>query len=122
MLHGIKFLNELQDTPIVPRLGVVGRRSFKISYEGSKAKKLREEDIQLIIQSLRKHKIIHRDIIPDNLLWNGKNVVLIDFAWAIHEGEEFDCPEHTGGIYRCPEGFNDEYSLRKIKEEYESLS
>jgi hypothetical protein len=50
-------------------------------------------------------------------LWNGKNVVLIDFAWAIHTGEKRETPKDLGEGYRCPDGFNDEYSLRKIKEE-----
>jgi SAM-dependent methyltransferase len=123
MENRIRFLRELADTPIAPKLGKVGHRSIEISYEGIPIKKLAEKDIQLILKHLRKHKIVHRDIKPSDLLWNGENVVLIDYGWAVHEGEKSDCPEHIGGGYRCPTGFDDEYSLKKIKKELdESLS
>jgi SAM-dependent methyltransferase len=117
MLLGICYLDELKDTPIVPKVLSISTDRYKMTYGGIPIKKLREEDIQLILKSLRSHRIIHRDITPSNLLWNGKNVVLIDFAWAIHTGEKRETPKDLGEGYRCPDGFNDEYSLRKIKEE-----
>lgn len=70
-----------------------------------------------ILRILQEHHIIHRDIHPSNLLVDktskGVRLGLIDFGWAIFEEEVQNSPNPAslGGIYRCPEGFNDAYSV-----------
>lgn len=91
------------------------RFEIKIDYAGIPALWIPEKDLTAILGMLRDEKIIHRDIQPSNILWNGKNCVLIDFAYAVQPGELTNYHYDLGGEFRCPHGFNDEYSLRKTQ-------
>jgi len=105
------FLKLLDKYYFFPRLISEDDTSVTMSWEGPKAVFIPEYDKRLILEALRDRRITHRDISPDNLLWNGKNVVLIDFAFAVIEGDVTNASHDLGKPFRCPHGFNDEYSL-----------
>lgn len=96
---------------------VLGRTedSILMTYEGPRAAHIPEHDLKAIASLLRSNGIIHRDIRPDNLLWDGRNVVLIDYSYAIQVGEQTNYSHDLGGGFKSPYGFDDEYSLRKIQ-------
>jgi len=111
----IDFLNELNG--IVPTILSTDENSITMTYEGPRTKFIPERDAQIILDWLRIKFLIHRDIRPENILWNGKNIVLIDLAWMIRVGEDTNYSHDIGGKYKSPYGFNDEYSLRKVQKE-----
>ena len=111
------FLKRLQGWQHVPMLIEEDEWSFKMSYEGMRVKWIPDNQFNDILHMLRSNNITHRDIKPDNLLWNGDNVVLIDWSWAIFDGETTNYSHDLGGNYKCPLGFNDEYSLRRVQRE-----
>lgn len=117
MVRDINFLKELDEYQFFPKLIDVKQNSFVMTYEGITASDISDKDIQEIVKILKEKNITHRDIIPSNLLWNGRNTVLIDFGWAIHEGEDYDTPENLGEKYKSPDGFDDEYSLKFVQKE-----
>lgn len=100
-----------------PKILSFDDNSITMSYEGMRAKWIPEDDAKDILHALKRLSIVHRDIRPDNLLWNGENVVLIDFSFATQGDEITNYHYDLGGPYKCPYGFNDEYSLRKIQGE-----
>ena len=100
-----------------PKLLESDSTSFTMSYVGPRAKFIPEKDVQKILSFLREHSYEHRDIRPENLLWNGHNVVLCDFAWMIWAKETTNYSHDVGGAYKSPYGFDDEYSLRKVQKE-----
>jgi serine/threonine protein kinase len=89
--------------------------SITMEYVGPQATFIPEAELQSILQWLRLHQVIHRDIRPENIVWDGKKVYLIDFAWAVRNGEQTNYSHDVGGTYKAPWGFDDEYSLRKIQ-------
>jgi SAM-dependent methyltransferase len=115
-LREIKFLQEMADSKLTPRVLAVKDNSYTMKYAGIPITKLTDEDIQFILSELKKYKVVHRDITPSNLRWNGQHIVLIDFGWAIHEGEDLPAPEGLGEQFKAPEGFDDEYSLKKVQQ------
>ena len=46
-----------------------------------------KQDLKQIINILDKKKIIHRDLKKQNILFDGKKLVLIDFEWALVKGK-----------------------------------
>mgnify|MGYP001604824344 CR=1 FL=1 len=108
------FLRRLDPSPYFPRFIEEGENSITMSWEGPRATFIPETDMQGILRRLRDSGgITHRDIRPDNLLYNGANTVLVDFAMATFPGEVTNTSHDLGGEYRWPHGFNDEYSLLK---------
>lgn len=87
--------------------------SITMEWIGPRASFVSTEDFQNILAELRITRLSHRDIRPENILFNGKNAVLIDFSMAINDGEVANTSYDLGGQFKCPHGFNDEYSLRK---------
>lgn len=76
---------------------------IKMTYEGVKTTDLSVLDLDAIVLALDVCKIKHRDITPDNLLWNGERVKLIDFDWAIwgYEKEwQRPCQDPRFPVYR----------------------
>jgi SAM-dependent methyltransferase len=115
MKREARFMKELKDSPLVPNLISIKKDRMVMSYGGKQITELTEEDIEGLLFLLREHKIIHRDIMPSNLLRKNGHVVLIDFGWAIKEGEDLPAGKYLGEEWKCPDGFDDEWSLKAVQ-------
>uniref|UniRef100_A0A6M3M2A6 Protein kinase domain-containing protein n=1 Tax=viral metagenome TaxID=1070528 RepID=A0A6M3M2A6_9ZZZZ len=60
--------------------------------------------------------ILHRDIIPRNILINEGIIKLIDLSWAGENEDYKNFPGRLGTDYRKYPGFDDRYSLYKSLE------
>jgi predicted Ser/Thr protein kinase len=78
----------------------------------------------IILNTLNKFNICHRDFLPENIIISANNnryskVSLIDFGWAItNEKTSPATPKNLGGYYSSPEGYSDLYTLGKLLMEY----
>lgn len=115
--RGALFLRALEKTHIAPRLIVEQAELLVMSWAGPQATFLPEKDVLQIMGGLNSLGITHRDITPDNLRFDGEKIVLIDYSFAVFPGEVTNVSKDLGGKYKCPHGFNDEYSMRKIQQE-----
>lgn len=113
----LQFLKRLEGYFYFPKVISVSNNSLTLSYEGFPAYWIPEKDLQEILSILHSNGITHRDIQPSNILWNGNNIVLIDFSFATYRNEITNYHYDLGGSYKCRQGFSDEYSLRKIQAE-----
>ena len=115
----VKFLKSLSWSDYFPKVIDVGKDYIDMSNEGILAKWIPDNDTKEIISALKKEKILHRDIGVGNVLWNGKNCVLIDFTFSIYDNENNDInySYDLGLNYKCPYGYNDEYSIKKLQSE-----
>jgi hypothetical protein len=68
-----------------------------------------------LLMELGNRNCCHRDIRPANLLVKQGRLCLIDFQWATNVSEEVpgEWPERLGGAYKCPDGYDDHWSLHK---------
>lgn len=110
-------LEKLKSYRHFPKVIFEDERSIVMRYAGPRAEWIPEEDVNCILSALREEEIEHRDIRPENILWNGVHAVLVDFSFATVGEEVTNYHYDLGGKYKCPYGFNDEYSLRKIQRE-----
>lgn len=92
--------------------------SITMEDSGVRARWISEKDMKSILGFMEQYGIKHKDISPENILWNGDNCVLIDFLFAENKNEETLCPMDLGGMYKCPHGFNDEYSIMKVRDNF----
>lgn len=71
-----------------------------------------------LLAELRKAKILHRDIRPENILIRDDGrPVLIDFGWATSDTNPYFTPQGLGASERVPDGsFCDVYSMGKVFE------
>ncbi len=100
-----------------------------------------EQEGQIILGKLSQLGIVHRDIMPGNLLFDfwRRRLILIDFGFAIYEGKEiqtgnqetqelleYTVKHNLGGKYRKPDaefGYDtDRYSLEKFMQELRQIS
>lgn len=114
--RGAMFLKLLASQPNFPRLISESPDSFIMSWEGPSARFIPDQDVYNILTALRSFKVTHRDVQPENLVFNGSSVVLIDFSFAVFPREITRVPKDLGGIFKCPVGFNDEYSFKKVQQ------
>ncbi|PIT89081.1 MAG: hypothetical protein COU27_02215 [Candidatus Levybacteria bacterium CG10_big_fil_rev_8_21_14_0_10_36_7] len=66
-----------------------------------------------VIKIFKKHKIVHRDINPSNLLYSKDKIMFIDFSWSIIGNNELNIETPSGlnsGFYKDPKEHNDIYS------------
>jgi SAM-dependent methyltransferase len=124
--NGAKIMRTLKGETHAPEYFQTHETSLYMSYCGIPAitvpEKLTEEEVVGILDMLRRHQVVHRDITPHNLMFDGKHIVLIDYGWATYKGKGLEPPETLGEGYRDPNGFNDEFSLRKIHGEFKFRS
>lgn len=74
----------------------------------------REQLVQIIME-LRASNVQHRDIKPENLMVKEGIIRLIDFGWArFYDDQPDDPPSCLGYPYRPSEGWDDNFSMRKI--------
>jgi serine/threonine protein kinase len=68
-----------------------------------------------ILDYLKREGITHRDIRIDNIIFRDNTPVLIDFGWAVCEGNQYFAPDSLGEKERPPDGvFCDVYSIGKV--------
>jgi len=73
-----------------------------------------EKQIKEIGDDLEAAGLVHRDIMPRNLMVKRDVIMLIDFGWCVPKGKENEgIPPDLGGKWRCKDGFDDRYSLAK---------
>lgn len=74
-----------------------------------------KEQLVEIIMDLRECGIEHRDIKPENLLVKNGLIKLIDFGWArLIDDEPDEPPSCLGYPYKPTDGWDDNFSMRKI--------
>jgi len=110
-------LYKLQGRRHFPKVLSEDETSISMEYSGCRAAWLPENDIRFITDALESTDIMHRDICPNNVLWNGSHAVLVDFSFSTMGKEITNYHYDLGGKFKCPYGFNDEYSLRKVQSE-----
>ena len=93
------------------------RNLIIMSYCGEQLKVLPddwENQAEEILEALHSVNLVHRDIIPRNLLILDNKIKLIDLSYAGDPGEDYKIfPGRLGTDYRKYPGFDDRYSLFK---------
>lgn len=141
-----KYLTELQNEPYFPNIIDYGKIDAEFSYieigkcEGLDpieffkmpehqhlpyVKSFVEETLNAIV-ILIKHNILHRDLLPQNILVVEKNgrccINIIDFGWSVDIGEKnVYTPVQLGGRYHDKNGYSDIYSLSIILNDIEKF-
>lgn len=139
-----KYLTELQNEPFFPQVVDYGELDSVFNFiEISKCegidlisffrmpeyqhlpyiKSFVEETLNVILV-LIKHNILHRDILPQNILVTEKkgkcSVNIIDFGWTVDINEKNAItPKELGGRYHDKNGYSDFYSLGIIATDIE---
>jgi serine/threonine protein kinase len=107
-------LTRLKNYEHFPKLLSTGDNFIDISYCGTFQKGLDNNQCFEILKSLKEAKIIHRDVIPKNLLTKNGIVYLIDFGWCIFDDEQdtpVPSPHQLGGPY-YNRVWNDENAMK----------
>jgi hypothetical protein len=74
-----------------------------------------KEQLVQICMELKAHNIQHRDIKPENLMIKDGVIKLIDFGWArFYDDEQDEPPSCLGYPFKPSEGWDDNFSMRKI--------
>lgn len=80
-----------------------------------------KEQLVTIIMELRAHGIEHRDIKPENLMVKDGVIKLIDFGWArLADDEPDEPPSCLGYPFKPTDGWDDNFSMRKIIKMFEA--
>lgn len=80
-----------------------------------------KEQLEEIVNDLKAHEIIHRDIKLDNLMVKHGIIKLIDFGWAKfkEEEDEKEPPSCLGFPNKPSWGFDDSYSMNRVVRQIE---
>lgn len=80
----------------------------------------KEQLVQIIIK-LRSNNIQHRDIKPENLMIKDGIIKLIDFGWSRFYDDPQDTPPSCLGYpFKPSEGWDDNFSMRKVIKMFEA--
>ena len=93
--------------------------SFFYSFRHQQIKYIKSfiQELFNALLTLNNHQILHRDITHKNVIVRQKGnkvaIGIIDFGWAIFLNEKNNCknPDGLGGMYMCPNGASDFYSM-----------
>jgi SAM-dependent methyltransferase len=98
-------LRRLAGMPHFPELLEVGDRWLKMEWTGHRARRVSQLDqLPDIIRLLADAGIMHRDICPENLTYRDGRLFLVDFGWAILDGNQppAEAPQGLGrGFYEA---------------------
>ena len=116
----VKWLKKLTQLDFTPNLISVEKNIIKMSYAGENLNSSNipenwKEQIDHIIDSLKKRNCSHNDIKPSDLLVLNGKIMLIDFQWATDIRQKFpkNWPRYLGRKYKSNIFFNDAKSLKK---------
>jgi len=102
-----------------PDLIRVDGNSLDITYAGERATAANipkdvEEQCQGFLDDMAKAGLVHRDIMPGNLLVLDGVLMVIDYGWCVPvEDVNQKAPGGLGDRFRSKDGFDDKYSLDK---------
>jgi len=71
-----------------PKIISVTSEYIDMSYCGIQAKEFDRKQCSEILSDLKESRIVHRDVIPRNLLSKEGTIFLIDFGWCLFDGEK----------------------------------
>jgi serine/threonine protein kinase len=106
-------LRRLKDYPQFPKILKAGKDHNVIEWAGGRTRSY--QGLLEIVEILKKEGITHRDINPQNLCMKDGQLMLIDFGWALIDGEgDMNPPEGLGrGNYIYGE-WDDELAARRV--------
>lgn len=111
----LHFLELLKGSPYFPKVIAVDGDNFTMEYSGMRASWISDEDASRILSDLKDKRISHRDVRPENIVWDGKNCILLDFSYAVHPEDVTNYHYDLGGEFKWENGFSDEFSLKKTQ-------
>lgn len=85
------------------------------------------EQLAEILLHLKRAKVRHRDIRPDNLMVKDGVIKLIDFGWSVSEDSDpgnpivSNPPSVLGFPFKSSQGFDDAYSMTMVKKHFDFL-
>ena len=107
-------LRRLEKYPQFPYILDEGDDYIIMEWMGNRAKKF--HGLMEIVEILKQENIVHRDINPNNLLMKDGMLRLVDFGWAIVDGEEITPtpPQGLGRGYYEYGDWDDEKAARRV--------
>jgi serine/threonine protein kinase len=107
-------LTRLDNFNHFPKFIYSGPNFIDMTYCGERKKITDKNQCLEILDALKQARIIHRDVIPGNLLTKGGIVYLVDFGWCLFDDEKespVESPPQLGGPY-YHRIWNDENAMR----------
>lgn len=121
MENELKCLKRLDKYDFFPNIVDIGLNWYKMSYCGvSITQRNQLNDLLSIVEILEENNIFHRDINQNNLMYLNGQLSLIDFEWAVMDGEEPQqyIPEGLGRGYYDTNNFNDRNAVINLLKDF----